>query len=80
LLHHIFFQTTTSGQHFYVFIHLLSQKIRIMRSKSEMLVKMLANMLVPIANRTVAHLTTTITKFCNKIKKIHNKIKSSQQH
>jgi len=45
-----------------------------------MLVKMLANMLVPIANRTVAHLTTTITKFCNKIKKIHNKIKSSQQH
>jgi len=31
---------------------------------------MLAKMLVPIANRTVAHLATTITKFRNNIEKI----------
>jgi len=48
-----------------------------MRSKSQILVKMLANMLViPIANRTATnHLVTTITKFRNKIKKINNKSK-----
>jgi len=35
---------------------------------------MLANMLVPIANRTATnHLAITITKFRNKIKKINNK-------
>jgi len=49
LLHHIFFQTTR-GQHFYVFIHLLSRNIQIMCLKSQMLVKNVGHMLVPLAN------------------------------